>query len=157
VLLGRLLPPSFTTILPLLLCPQQWRRTSLSRPVSPIQIGWRKATMLGIDCFSGLTIESANQSCRQLTAASLVALQSVPGLVVLYAGWVKHKWAINSAFMAFYAFGAVLICWMLWGYKTAFGEQMLPFVGSYFCTFFEPFVSNHIQVAPVPLSRWITS
>ncbi len=65
----------------------------------------------------------------QLTAASLVALQSVPGLVVLYAGWVKHKWAINSAFMAFYAFGMVLVCWMLWAYKAGFGEQMLPFVG----------------------------
>ncbi|KAF2105094.1 ammonium transporter [Rhizodiscina lignyota] len=65
----------------------------------------------------------------QLTAASLVALQSVPGLVVLYAGWVKHKWAINSAFMAFYAFGAVLICWMIWAYKESFGKQMLPFVG----------------------------
>ncbi|CZR64158.1 related to Ammonium transporter 3 member 2 [Phialocephala subalpina] len=65
----------------------------------------------------------------QLTAASLVALQSVPGLVVLYAGWVKHKWAINSAFMAFYAFSAVLLCWVLYAYKAAFGEQMLPFVG----------------------------
>ncbi|TAQ85361.1 hypothetical protein B7494_g6329 [Chlorociboria aeruginascens] len=65
----------------------------------------------------------------QLTAASLVCLQSVPGLVVLYAGWVKHKWAINSAFMAFYAFCAVLICWMLWGYKLAFGKYMLPFAG----------------------------
>jgi len=65
----------------------------------------------------------------QLTAASLVALQSVPGLVVLYAGWVKHKWAINSAFMAFYAFGAVLICWVVWAYKLSFGEEMLPFVG----------------------------
>ena len=65
----------------------------------------------------------------QLTAASLVALQSVPGLVVLYAGWVKHKWAINSAFMAFYAFGAVLVCWCLWAYQMGFGEYMLPFVG----------------------------
>lgn len=65
----------------------------------------------------------------QLTAASLVALQSVPGLVVLYAGLVKKKWAINSAFMAFYAFAAVLICWVLWGYEAAFGEYMLPFVG----------------------------
>jgi Amt family ammonium transporter len=65
----------------------------------------------------------------QLTAASLVALQSVPGLVVLYAGWVKHKWAINSAFMAFYAFGMVLICWVLWGYRMSFGDQMLPIVG----------------------------
>lgn len=65
----------------------------------------------------------------QLTAASLVALQSVPGLVVLYAGIVKKKWAINSAFMAFYAFAAVLVCWVLWGYEAGFGEEMLPFVG----------------------------
>jgi len=65
----------------------------------------------------------------QLTAASLVALQSIPGLVVLYAGIVKRKWAVNSAFMAFYAFAAVLICWVLWAYKAAFGKQMLPFVG----------------------------
>ena len=65
----------------------------------------------------------------QLTAASLVALQSVPGLVVLYSGIVKRKWALNSAFMAFYAFAAVLICWVLWAYKAGFGEQMLPFVG----------------------------
>ena len=65
----------------------------------------------------------------QLTAASLVALQSVPGLVVLYAGWVKHKWAINSAFMAFYGFSCVLVCWVLWAYKMGFGEYWLPFVG----------------------------
>jgi len=65
----------------------------------------------------------------QLTAASLVGLQSVPGLVVLYAGIVKKKWAINSAFMAFYAFAAVLICWVLWAYEAGFGNQMLPFVG----------------------------
>ncbi|OCK78409.1 ammonium transporter [Lepidopterella palustris CBS 459.81] len=65
----------------------------------------------------------------QLTAASLVALQSVPGLMILYAGMVQTKWAINSAFMAFYAFAAVLICWVIWAYKAAFGEKMLPFVG----------------------------
>lgn len=65
----------------------------------------------------------------QLTAATLVALQSVPGLVVLYAGTVKRKWAVNSAFMAFYAFACVLICWVLFAYKAAFGEKMLPFVG----------------------------
>ena len=68
----------------------------------------------------------------QLTAASLVGLQSVPGLVVLYAGIVKRKWAINSAFMAFYAFAAVLICWVSWAYKMGFGEQWgaAPFIGT---------------------------
>jgi Amt family ammonium transporter len=65
----------------------------------------------------------------QLVAASLVALQSVPGLVILYAGIVKTKWAINSAFMAFYAFAMTLICWVLWAYKIGFGDQMLPFAG----------------------------
>ena len=65
----------------------------------------------------------------QLTAGTLVALQSIPGLVILYAGWVKHKWAINSAFMAFYAFACVMVCWVLWGYQMAFGTQMLPLVG----------------------------
>lgn len=67
----------------------------------------------------------------QLTASSLVGLQSIPGLVVLYAGIVKRKWAINSAFMAFYAFAAVLICWVIWAYKMGFGEQWgsFPLVG----------------------------
>ncbi|KAJ9236925.1 hypothetical protein DTO169E5_5406 [Paecilomyces variotii] len=68
----------------------------------------------------------------QLTAATLVALQSIPGLVAIYAGIVKQKWAINSAFMAFYAFAAVLICWVVWAYKMAFGKQWgaAPFVGT---------------------------
>ncbi|KAK9327463.1 ammonium transporter AmtB-like domain-containing protein [Lipomyces starkeyi] len=68
----------------------------------------------------------------QLTAGSLVGLQSIPGLVVLYAGIVKRKWAINSAFMAFYAFAAVLICWVVWAYKMAFGNQWgsAPFIGT---------------------------
>jgi ammonium transporter, Amt family len=65
----------------------------------------------------------------QMTAATLVALQSVPGLVVLYGGIVKKKWAINSAFMAFYAFAITMVCWVLWAYKLSFGDQMLPFVG----------------------------
>ncbi|MDD5376276.1 ammonium transporter [Acidithiobacillus sp.] len=65
----------------------------------------------------------------QLTAATVVGLQSVPGLVVLYAGIVKKKWAVNSAFMAFYAFAAVLIAWVLWAYNMGFGNQWFPFVG----------------------------
>ncbi len=65
----------------------------------------------------------------QLTAATVVGLQSVPGLVVLYAGIVKKKWAINSAFMAFYAFAAVLISWVLWAYNMGFGKEWFPFVG----------------------------
>ncbi|KAI7730810.1 hypothetical protein M8C21_027741 [Ambrosia artemisiifolia] len=65
----------------------------------------------------------------QLTASTLVGLQSMPGLVVLYASIVKKKWAVNSAFMALYAFAAVLICWVLLCYRMAFGDQLLPFWG----------------------------
>ncbi|KAL0458193.1 UNVERIFIED_CONTAM: Ammonium transporter 3 member 1 [Sesamum latifolium] len=66
----------------------------------------------------------------QLTAATFVGLQSVPGLVILYGGIVKKKWAVNSAFMALYAFASVLVCWVTWGYRMSFGDKMLPFLGT---------------------------
>src|ERR1700751_1976596 len=65
----------------------------------------------------------------QLAAATFVGLQSIPGLAVLYAGYVKQKWAINSAFMCFYAFASVLVVWVLFDYNMAFGEQWFPFLG----------------------------
>src|ERR1700731_2939714 len=48
-------------------------------------------------------LDSGNNAW-QLAAATFVALQSIPGLTVLYGGIVKKKWAINSAFMSMYAF-----------------------------------------------------
>jgi len=65
----------------------------------------------------------------QMAAATFVGLQSIPGLVILYGGIVKKKWALNSAFMAMYAFAAVMIVWVLWGYNMAFGQQWFPFLG----------------------------
>ncbi|XP_041022015.1 ammonium transporter 2 member 5-like [Juglans microcarpa x Juglans regia] len=65
----------------------------------------------------------------QLTAATLVGMQSIPGLVILYGSIVKKKWAVNSAFMAFYAFAAVLVCWVGWGYQLSFGDKLTHFLG----------------------------
>ena len=65
----------------------------------------------------------------QLAAATFVGLQSIPGLMVLYGGVVKQKWAINSAFMAMYAFASVLVVWVLFDYNLAFGPQWFPFLG----------------------------
>lgn len=65
----------------------------------------------------------------QMVSATLVGMQGMPGLVLLYAGIVKKKWALNSAFMALYAFAAVMPCWILWAYKLAFGHRILPFWG----------------------------
>src|SRR5271170_3287449 len=65
----------------------------------------------------------------QMAAATFVALQSIPGLVILYGGIVKKKWAINSAFMAIYAFVAVLVVWVLFAYNMSFGPQWFPFLG----------------------------
>jgi Amt family ammonium transporter len=59
-------------------------------------------------------------------AATVVGLQSVPGLMVIYGGLVKTKWAINSAFMVFYAFAAVMVCWGVWAYQMSFGDHMIP-------------------------------
>ncbi|KAL0341645.1 UNVERIFIED_CONTAM: Ammonium transporter 3 member 2 [Sesamum calycinum] len=65
----------------------------------------------------------------ELTAAAMVGLQSVPGLVILYGSMVKKKWAVNSAFMALYAFASVLICWVMWAYQMSFGADMIPVLG----------------------------
>ncbi|KAL7265596.1 hypothetical protein ACSBR1_003387 [Camellia fascicularis] len=65
----------------------------------------------------------------QLVSAALVGMQGMPGLVILYAGLVKKKWALNSAFMALYSFAAVMPCWVLWAYKMSFGHRLLPFWG----------------------------
>ncbi len=66
----------------------------------------------------------------QLAAATFVALQSIPGLTVLYGGIVKKKWAINSAFMSIYAFASVMVVWVLFDYNLAFGPQWFPFIGT---------------------------
>jgi Amt family ammonium transporter len=60
----------------------------------------------------------------QMTAATLVGLMSVPGLVVLYGGVMQKRWSVNSMMMAFVAFALVLIVWVLYGYKMAFGNPM---------------------------------
>jgi Amt family ammonium transporter len=60
----------------------------------------------------------------QLTAATLVGLMSVPGLVVLYGGVMQKRWSVNSMMMAFVAFAIVLILWCLFAFKMAFGEPM---------------------------------
>ncbi|KAJ7963177.1 Ammonium transporter [Quillaja saponaria] len=65
----------------------------------------------------------------QLTAATLVGLQSIPGLMILYGGAVKKKWAVNSAFMVLYAFAAVLLLWVLYGYQLSFGNTLVSFLG----------------------------
>ncbi len=75
---------------------------------------------------------NAGDTAWQLTAATLVGLMSLPGLAILYGGLVKKKWALNSAVMCFYAFSAVLIVWMLWGYEMAFGTGVPGALNSYF-------------------------
>jgi len=60
----------------------------------------------------------------QLTAATLVGIQSVPGLAILYAGLMKRKWALNSALMVLYAFAMTLLVWTLWSYNMSFGTPI---------------------------------
>ena len=60
----------------------------------------------------------------QLTAATLVGLMSIPGLVVLYGGVMQKRWSVNSMMMAFIAFALVLVAWVLFGFKLGFGSPM---------------------------------
>jgi Amt family ammonium transporter len=56
-----------------------------------------------------------------MTAATLVGLMSVPGLVVLYGGVMQKRWSINSMMLTFAAFAVVLIVWVLWAFHMSFG------------------------------------
>jgi ammonium transporter, Amt family len=67
---------------------------------------------------------SPGDNAWQMTAATLVGLMSVPGLVVLYGGVMQKRWSVNSMMMAFIAFALVLIVWVLYGYKLGFGKPM---------------------------------
>ena len=58
-----------------------------------------------------------------MTAATLVGLMSVPGLVVLYGGVMQKRWSVNSMMLAFIAFALVLVMWVLYGFKMGFGTR----------------------------------
>ncbi len=64
---------------------------------------------------------SPGDNAWQMTAATLVGLMSVPGLVVLYGGVMQKRWSINSMMLTFAGFATVLILWVLWGFKMGFG------------------------------------
>jgi Amt family ammonium transporter len=87
----------------------------------------------------------------QLTAATFVGLMSVPGLAVLYGGLVPKKWVVNTMFMAFTGFSAVLIVWVLWAYKMGFGAPVgggtantwsYTYGSNFFKNFFDNFIGH---------------
>jgi len=88
----------------------------------------------------------------QLTAATLVGLQSVPGLAILYAGLMKRKWALNSALMVLYAFAMTMLIWTLWGYNMSFGNSA-KLLGQDIIGIPWPvnFASSEISQASIPL------
>ncbi len=82
---------------------------------------------------------SAGDNAWQMTAATLVGLMSVPGLVVLYGGVMQKRWSINSMMLTFAAFAVVLVIWVLWGFKMGFGS---PFHGISSHGFFGNFIGK---------------
>ncbi len=99
---------------------------------------------------------NAGDTAWQLTAATLVGLQSFPGLAILYAGVVKKKWALNSAMMVVYAFAAVLVVWVGWAYSMSFGNplKMGPGILSNMLGMPAPVLSPDMEIgqATIPLA-----
>jgi len=99
---------------------------------------------------------NAGDNAWQLTAATLVGLMSVPGLVVLYGGVVQKKWSINSMLMAFTAFCIVLFVWLFWGFNMGFGHPWHLGSGQFFSNLVgkpSPVLSPHDEIsqANIPL------
>ncbi len=60
----------------------------------------------------------------QLTAATLVGLMSVPGLMVLYGGVMQKRWSVNAMMLTFVTFALVLLVWVLYGFHMSFGDPV---------------------------------
>ncbi len=84
---------------------------------------------------------SPGDNSWQMTAATLVGLMSLPGLVVLYGGVMQKRWSVNSMMMAFIAFAIVLVAWFLYGFKMGFGGPVHIF-GADGASFFGNFVGK---------------
>jgi Amt family ammonium transporter len=84
---------------------------------------------------------SAGDNSWQLTAATLVGLMSVPGLVVLYGGVMQKRWSVNSMMLTFVAFAVVLVGWVLWGFNMGFGNPWHGLSGNVH-SFFGSFVGQ---------------
>src|SRR5580693_6707705 len=82
---------------------------------------------------------SPGNNAWQMTAATLVGLMSVPGLVVLYGGVMQKRWSVNSMMLTFVAFSVVLVVWVLWAFKMGFGS---PFHGISHHGFFGNFIGK---------------
>ena len=67
---------------------------------------------------------TSGDNAWQMTAATLVGLMSVPGLVVLYGGVMQKRWSINSMMLTFGAFAVVLVVWVLWAFHMGFGTPI---------------------------------
>ena len=79
----------------------------------------------------------------QITAATLVGLMSVPGLVVLYGGAMQKRWSINSMMLTFAGFSVVLVVWVLWAFKMGFGAPWFGgAVGHHGTSFFDNFIGK---------------
>ena len=60
----------------------------------------------------------------QMTAATLVGLMSVPGLVVLYGGVMQKRWSVNSMMLAFVAFASCSSAGCSSAFRMAFGKPL---------------------------------
>nr|GMD04288.1 Ammonium transporter [Ipomoea batatas]GME11480.1 Ammonium transporter [Ipomoea batatas] len=76
----------------------------------------------------------------------------------LYESIVKNEWAVNSTFMALYAFAVVLIYWVLLSYEMTFRNKLLPLwargaptLGQK--TFSPPYSSSSPLLSSPPLAR----
>ncbi len=72
---------------------------------------------------------SLGSSAWELTAATLVGLMSVPGLMLFYGGLTRRKYVINTMMMVLYAFSIVLVLWILFEYEMSFGPPLLAIRG----------------------------
>jgi len=59
-----------------------------------------------------------------LMASAALVLLMTPGLALFYGGMVRAKSVLNMMMMSFGALASIAVIWALWGYSTAFGDDL---------------------------------
>ena len=67
---------------------------------------------------------NAGDTAWMLASSALVLLMT-PGLAFFYGGMVGSKSVLNMLMMSFSALGVMGILWVLYGYSTSFGNDIL--------------------------------
>ncbi len=81
-------------------------------------------------CWAEESTIQAGDTSWMLVSSALVMLMTFPGLALFYGGLAKRKDALNTMVMSLFAYVAVSVLWIVYGYTFSFGDDISGIIGN---------------------------